>query len=252
MADGNAAGMGHNNPPEELPYDKAALDGFAAAGVVFMARAGEWLDLETIEDEENAGLLADFISGVKGRRKIAEESRKRDKTIWDDKGKAVQAAYLPVISKLDKAVERVQPMMTAWIQRQDAIRRAAAEAAAAAAAAKRAEAEAAAAAAAARNDISGEVDAEAAQKEAEKAEKEAARMAKSRASVRSGTGAGRTMSLRTLPFAHVINARVAAMRYHDHPDMLALLARLATAELRSAGAPQSIPGIEIRHEQKAV
>lgn len=252
MADGTLAPMGHNAGP---PFNEAEVEKLNAEGAKFLDAAGQWLENGELKSEDDAQRLNDFIAGLKKRKKAADEARKAAKKPFDDAGKAVQAAYTPILKKLDTAAAKVAPLLSKWLERKEAERRAEAERAAKEAAFKQQEAERKAAEAAARNDISGEIDAEAAQKEAEAAAKEAARAAKARANVSSATGGGRTASLRSYVEIEVTNPRVLFMRYQSHPEVIDTLRRLAQAEARSKdfdAEKDEIPGAKITVTRRAV
>lgn len=253
MADGNALPpRDHNNPP---PFDQEQVDALAAEAAQFLDAAGEWIEAAPIASQDQAAKLNDFIAGCKAARKRVDEARKEAKRPHDEAGKAVQAAFKPVLEKLEKSAERVQPMLTAFMEEQEAKRREEARRVEEEARKAREEAEAAAARAAARNDISGEVDAEAAQEQAAERAKEAERLAKARANVSSATGGGRTAALRTYVRAEVSNLRVAVMTFADDPELREVLVRLAERRARAKGfdaETDTIPGFNLKIERKAV
>jgi type IV secretory pathway VirB10-like protein len=252
MLDQSPAAAGHNNPP---PFDPAEVERLNAEGAAFLDAAAVWLENGDLKSEDDAQRLNDFIEGVKGREKIAEEARKAAKKPHDDAGKAVQTAFKPVADKMALAKTKVQPLLTAWLQKKEDDRLAEVERQRKAAQFAQEEADRAAAAAAARNDISGEVDAQAAREAAEKQAKEVERAAKQRSNVTSATGGGRTASLRTVIDAEVTNARVLFMRYADRPEVLDVLRSLATREARSKdfnAKTDTIAGAKITISQKAV
>jgi len=243
---------GHNNPP---PFDQAEVDQLTQEGAKFLEVAAQWLENGDLTTEEDAQRLNDFTNGVSARSKIAEAARVKAKKPHDDAGKAVQAAFKPVIEKMDKAKEKVQPLLTKWLQAKEAERLAEVERQRAAAKVAQDEADRKAAAALARNDISGEVDAEAAKNAAAQAAKDAEKLARGRSNVSSATGGGRTASLRTVIEAEVVNARVLFMRYSERPELIECLRNLATREARSAefnAKTDNIPGAKITVTQKAV
>ena len=244
--------IGDNNPP---PYRESVVEQHNAKAVEFLDAAGDWLDLKEIQSAEQAAELNDFIAGVKARIKETDADRKSDKAPFDEAGKAVQAAYAPIIDKLKKAVERVAPMQTAWLRKLDAQRKAEAEAKAEAARKAQEEAARQAAQAASRNDLAGEAEAAAAAKRAEEMQKEAERAAKARAQAGSASGGARTASLRRFVHARLVNERAAFMHFQGHPDLVECLTRLANAEVRAKGfdpKTDKIPGFEIFTEEKAV
>jgi type IV secretory pathway VirB10-like protein len=243
---------GDNNPP---PFDPAIVEELNTGGQAFLEAAATWIENGDLETEDDATRLNDFIAGIKARVKAADDERVKAKKPHDLAGKAVQAAFKPVIDKMERAKTVVQPLLTTWLQKKRAEKDAEAARQRAAAKAAQEEADRKAAAAEARNDISGQVDAEAAREAADKATKDAERLAKRSANVGSATGGGRTASLRTVIEAEVLNARVLFMRYQDRPEVLEVLRSLATREARSAGfnaKTDTIPGAKITTTKKAV
>jgi len=247
MPDGHTttAGPGHNAPP---PYREDVVSAHDAKAAEFLDAAGEWLEMGEIPDETAAGQLADFITGTKKVMKAVDEDRKADKKPHDDAGKAVQAAYTPIIAKLKAAVERVTPMQTAWLERVEAERKAEADRIEAEARKAAEEAERQAAGARSRNDVAGEVETEDARKAAEEKAKEADKMRRQRPQAKSATGGGRTASLRT-------NLRAAFIAFQDEPDLLECLRKLAERRARSKDFDperDEIPGCNVITERKAV
>lgn len=244
--------MGDNRPP---PYRAEIVEGHEAKAREFVDAAGEWLDLGEIADETQAAKLNDFVAGVKAVMKTVDADRKLDKAPHDDAAKAVQGVYNPIIGMLKRAVERVEPLQRAWLQKEQERQRAeAARRAQEAAAAARA-AEEAAQKAEARNDIAGEVAAEAAAKEAARLQKEAARAEKAKAQVGSAGGGARTASLRTSWRAEITNIRVAFLAFEDAPEVADLIRTLAERKARSSGfdaEKDTIPGIRLHKTEKAV
>ena len=239
--------IGHNNPP---PYDPAVLGGLESEIAQWADAAGEWLDLGEVETDAQAGHLSDFVAGANALKKRVEDARKAAKKPHDEAGRAVQAAFAVPATKIERAVEKAKKLLGPFLARKKAEAEAAKREAMAAAEKARKEAEEKARQAAARNDISGEVEAEKALKDAEKARKAASREAK--AQVKSVSGGGRTMSLRTTRSAEITNINQVFMHYRDRPEVADLLTRLATADVRAKDVDETtIPGIRITETQTA-
>lgn len=253
MPDGTQTpAAGHNRGPH---YDEALVAKLTEETNGFLDAAGTWLDNGEIDKEADAERLNDFIKGLKKRRREIDTARSDAKRPHDDAGKAVQAAFKPVLASVDKAVVKVEPLLTAFLQKKQREKEEAAKAAAEAARKAEEEAQAKAAKAASRNDVAGEAAAEAAQEEAEQARKEADRAAKSRAGVSSATGGARKASLRRTVHVDVINPRVAFMHFAEHTALLDCLTKLAEAEARAKdfdAEKDTIPGCKIRIEERAV
>lgn len=239
--------FGHNRPP---PFDADALAEHERRAREFADAAGDYLDLGEIASEEDAQRLNDYMAGARKLRKEIDAARVAEKKPHDEAAKAVQAAFAPVLAILDKSVDKVKPLLTDYLRRKkeaaDAEKRRKEHEAARA----REEAARLAAQAAARNDVAGEAEAEAAAKEAARLEKEAARSAK--AVVASATGGTRSAGLRTARTAEITNINQVFMHYRSHPEVAALLTRLATADVRAKDVDETaIPGIRIIETQVA-
>lgn len=239
--------IGHNRPPH---FDPEEVAGYKARVADFADAAGEWLDLEKIETEEQASKLNDYITGARQLAKEIEEARKAAKQPHLDAGSAVDNAYKPLTNPLEKAVAKVKALLTAFAlakaereekARLEAIRKAREEHEAAEKAAREA---------ASRNDVMGESEAEARLKEAEKAAKKA-ETARPTGQIASATGGGRTAALRPYYDARVIGVKQAVLwAIETHPaDVMDLLTRLANAEKRHDKTVE-IPGIvfDVRKE----
>jgi D-ribose pyranose/furanose isomerase RbsD len=238
--------MGGNNPP---PFDPAIVEKHAEIAAQFIAAAGEWIENGDLASEEDAQRLNDFRAGIRARKKETEDDRKAAKKPHDDAGKAVQTAYLPILEKLDRAISKTDPILKKWMEKVEAERKAEAARIAEEARRQREEADRLAAQAQARNDLSGEVDAEAAMKEAEKAEKTATRMAKGTVKVSSATGGARSASLRTIRRAEITNIYLVFNQFKDHPDVRGVLESLATGAIRRG---EEVEGVRVVEERRAV
>jgi len=246
------ATIGDNNPP---PYDPAEVERLNIEAAQFLDAAAEWLEAGPITTEDQAAKLNDFISGTKKRKTATDEARKVAKKPHNDAGDAVQAAYVPIIDKMLRAVTKVTPLLSAWLIAKETKRLAEVKRQQDAARAMQVEADEKAKQAAARNDISGEIDAEAATKAAEKAAADAQRLAKTTSKVSSSSGGGRTAALRPVIEVTVTNPRVLFMRYQEHPDLLECLRNLAAREARTKdfdAKVDKIPGAKITVTMKAV
>ena len=231
-------------------YDPAIHAELSAHVQVFCDAAGKWLDIKTVQNAEQAERLTDFVTGARGLFKRVEDSRKAAKKPWDDLGAAVQSAYTPLTAKVDKIGKSMKAMQAEWLKREEARIAAEKREAEARAAAEREAAQKVLDEAAARNDISGQVEAEEALKAAQKQDKAAAKPAKAKAG--SATGAGRTMSLRTVKTAEIVNARACFAYFQNDPAVVDVLQRLANAAVRSGDLNEDqaiMAGIKIKTEK---
>lgn len=240
------AGMGHNNPPAD-PVEtlKATVNERAVAGKA-------WLELVAIENEEQAVKLNDFLSQLRESIKDADAWKAEAKAPLSKQITTIDTTYKALTEPLTNLGKKLKEKLTAFAQekqrRLDEERRIAAEAARKAAE----EAEAARKAAEKANDVVAEAEAAERAKQAAKLEKAAAKPV--RTQVASGTGGGRTMSMRTYHVAQVENMNRAFAFFRDHPErgpeLAKLLASWAEAERRAKDGAKEIPGITFIEEQR--
>lgn len=229
-AEAAQAVVGHNNPPA---YDPEILGDLEKRTAEFLEVTQEWIDLDEIVDESQAGLCTDQIDGLRKLWKEADGARKAAKKPHDDAGKEVQSAFNPILQKLKRAADALKPKVEAYtIERQKA------EAAKLAeqeeeARKNREVAEALAKEAAESGDINAQVEAEEQIKSATQAERDAAKGPS--AKVKSTTGSGRTMSMRKVKEVEITNINTLFMHFKDEPKVAELLKSLATAKVRSKG-----------------
>ena len=240
--------IGDNIPP---PFDHEQLAAKEADVASFVDAAGEWLDLGEIETDVQQGYLTDFVDGARKKAKQLEDWRVTTKEPHRKAAEAVDNAVRPASTKLRTAIDRALDMLGKY---QGKKRRAAEEAAAAARRAAdeaQAQAERDRQAALARNDISGEVDAEAAKKEAEATARQAERVAEDAGRARSATGAGRTVALVTIRSARIDNIRLAFMAVQDDPIVIEGIQRALNAKIRATGFSGTVPGVTIIETERA-
>lgn len=242
---------GHNNPP---PFDQGKVDALTKKVAEWADAGTDWLNKKTVDDAETAAKLADYINGGRGVIKEIEKTRKDEKDPHLKAGKAVDAAFKEIGARLEKTLQAVQPMQTAWLRKEqdrlDAERRAAEEEAkrlAEEAERKRKQAEE-------RNDMAGVADAEAEAKNAAKQEKKAAKPVKAKAA--SHSGGGRAVSLRDKRVVEVTNTRLLFMYFKSDEDVMAKVAEVlksaAAAQIRGGVPADKIPGITTKVEKVAV
>lgn len=195
-----AVGIGHNSlaifDPEKAKAHEALIGEKVSV-------AGEWLDLKALTSEDQAERLNEFITGSRGLWKKIEDERKAEKKPFDDAGTLVQKAYAPLLDRLDKAVTRVKPLLSAWIVEKERLARIEREAAEAAARAEKEAAAKAEAEAIERNDISGEIAAQERAAAADATVKEVAATARKGFGVASASGGGRKLAVRTTREAQI-------------------------------------------------
>jgi len=238
------AGLGHNGAPPYVPDD------LLAKVADFAATAGEWLDVKAISSAEQAARCTDYLDGARELFKLLDSERRRQKIPHDEAAKAVQEVFRPSLEKVDFSIKRVGSVMTAWLSAEKRRQEEQQRQERAEAQRLRREAEDLARMAEARNDIDGMVAAQAQLAEAERAQKEASKKVSARAG--SATGGGRLTSLRVTTECVVESKGVALARYRDHPEVIALIERLATAEVRAQKGEKVAPnGFKLVEKESA-
>lgn len=223
--------MGHNSLAASA--DVEAADRFAAG-------VDEWI-AKGIGDEVAASRVRDLLAELTRRRNTLDEQRKAEKEPHLQAGKAVDAKYKRPLDIYDACKKRVGDLLAGWLRKeQDRI---VAERAAADAEARRLTEEARRAAAESDASTIAAIEAETAFRKAEEAAKAAQRLSAARPQVESGHGNARRATLRVTRYAKVADFAKAVKTYWAHPDVCAVLERLASADARAGKA--SIPGFEI-------
>ena len=230
-------GMGHNQGP---PFDEALLAELTDLAKKQAAAGDAWKAAPPVEDEETEGKLTDYLSGLTASISRIEQARKDQKQPHLDAGRAVDEAFNPLKKALEARQGAVKWKLGEWLKikrtRQEAAARATREAAEAEA--RRLEAEAAQAADA--------VEAERKAAEAKAAQKAAAKASEPvKTQAKSGTGAGRTVGLRTTYKAEILNWAFAIKHFSETPEVREVVQRLADAEARRQKEALAIPGVRV-------
>lgn len=222
----SAAPKGHNNPPP--------LEAFSLHIEELFALASGSLAAGPVTTDEQEAALDMLLDDVRTAKKDADTQRAAEKKPHDDAGKAVQAAWKPLLDRCDAAVAAIKDALTPY---REARQRAKDEAA------RKAREEAEAAQKAAQEALRGSDDLE----ERFAAEAELERAAKLTAQAnrigRAATG------LRTHWEAEITDRKAALVHYiTQRPDAFeALIQQLADADARGTRAP--VPGV-VFHERK--
>lgn len=252
LDDSNPARPGHNSG-DAMPYDLAAFQPLELRAREIADAGAAWIKLPKIETEEQAQKANDFLAQVKKIEKDTEAERKAQKAPHETAGKAVDAAFKGLLDPLSKIAGPVKSKLVAFA---DEKRRAEeVEKARLAEEARKAteESERLKAQAEQRGDVFGQAEAEKAAKDAAKMAKDAAKPVK--AQIKSATGGGRTMAVRTIKRARITNINKAFAFFRDHADegflnaLQTEITRMAEFELRRKDGPSEIPGIEVYEER---
>lgn len=233
---------GHNNPPDDSPFEAFT----AHIGDLF-EEAKNWLDGSGVNSDAEADAVSKLLEMLRTAAKDADKARAIEKKPHDDAAKAVQAKWKPLLDRADMAVSTCKRVLAPWLAKKEAEARAAAEAAR-----KDAEEKARKAAEAMRSttldDLAAREQAEALLKDAKSAEAAANRAEKARPQA---SGDTRAVTLRTSYRPELANPSEALRHYVAHePDAIkACLQSLAEADVRRG--KRQIPGFLI-HEEKTV
>jgi hypothetical protein len=224
------------NSTPDIAYSMAVDD--------LYAEAANFVDGEPVKTQGEADALAAIITGAKQIRKDADAARKVEKQPHDDAAKAVQAKWVPVLTKVDDVIAAVQKPLAAWLLAQEAERQRIAQE-------TQAEADRLAAEAIAAARTSGSLESLTATRELQDAAFDAAKVAKRAGKAKSHVhGGGRAIGLRTYWDVTMTDGKAAvqwAMRHHAD-DLREYLLTLAKRDV-SAGS-RAIPGFVIQEERK--
>ena len=243
------AGIGHNNPPEPLPFD--AISQRIEA---LYDEAQQWLDGEPVTNQGMADGLNKLIVMIREAEKEADELRKAENKPYDEGKAEVQKRYAPLIGntksvkgKTVLALELAKKALTPWLEALERQKREAEAKARAEAEAKRKAAEEAFQATKV-TDLAARQHAEILADEAKQAEIAAARAAKDKAKAKGG--AGRATTLRTY-YRHELTDPTEFARWiwmNCRPEMRGFLDDMAK-RLVDANPHRPLPGVTI-HEEK--
>ncbi len=236
------APLGHNNPPEPTPLERVSETVADLYG-----EAKLWLDGAPVENQDHADGLARLLDEARKAEKAADAARVVEKEPHLAAGRAVDAAFKPVIDNAKRMQTGLKAALQPWLtkleaekrerERQareeaDRLAREAAEARRAADAANLSEVE----------------EAEAKIMAAKKAEADASRATKDRGQAKGGL---RAVSLHTYYEAEVTDFTTAARHYcaTNRDAFREVVDRLAAEDVRAG--KRTIPGVAV-HERSRV
>ena len=231
------ATIGHNNPPEPSPFE------LVQNGINDLyEEARQWLDGEPVTTQKQADSLQILDDQLKKIAKEAETMRVAERQPHLDANKAIQARFLPLLEKTDKARECIseaqKPFMIAKQKQQEEEARKIREEAD-----KKHAGAVAALQSSSLDNLAEREAAEAKLKEAKNAAKDAKRAEKARPNVK---GEGRAKTLSTTYTAVINDMRLAIMAmYERYPQPYhELTQRLCDQSVSPNG--KQIPGVEVK------
>lgn len=232
--------IGHNIPPGGV--ELSALRDRTAE---LIETTNRWInERPELLNEDMAAKARDFYGQLDKQIKAVDKERSEQKRPHLDANLEIDARFNPLKRLLETAKELFKNPIEAWgekleTQRLADLRAAEEDARKAQETAQKATDEAARGG----GDVVGKfVAADEAVKKADEAAKEAEQIAKSKISIK-GNYSDRAMGFRATWKARVKNIDVAFQSYRDHPEVAALLTRLASADAR--GGRRRINGFEI-------
>ena len=243
MAKARVAVIGDNNPPEPTLIE-AAREKITDLEL----EANNWFDGAEVENQGQADEVSKIIDAARAAKKRFEADHKVEKQPHLDAGRAVDAAWKPLIAATDRVVEVAKAALTPFLIAQERAKRAAEEAAKARADELAAEARRLAA----QNDgsLAAAKARDAAIEDARIADARAAAAERDKAGAK-GAGMARTVSLRTTWRASVVDRR--ALLNHiarTRPDDLSEWLDTWAATAVRLGA-RDLPGVETYEEKVA-
>lgn len=236
---------GHNNPPEPTPLELAR-----EAVEAVRTEAAHWLDGTAVETQAQADEVGKLMRLAGEAARAAEAWRVAEKAPHLEAGKAVDAAFKPILADAERIKAGCSKLLAPWLQRQEQERQAALRLAREAEdAARRAAAEAARQAEASTDLGALDASAEAAQR-AREAETQAREIATSKPAVETLEGS-RRVTLRSVWTGAVTDLSPALLHYlrTDKDAVLAAIQALVDRDVR-AGA-RSIPGVTVTETKVA-
>lgn len=249
MTSAALAVVGHNNPPEQTPFDavKEKIEDL-------YGEAKNWLDGDPIANQEQADQVQRLMRLIQAAEKEADEARKEEAKPHDEAKAAIQDRYNALIGKTKTvtgltvmAVDACKKALAPWLIKADEEKRRREEELRKEAEAKRL---AALEAAKQRESLDGREQFEQAVQQARQAEDYARKAAKDKASAK---GEGRAVTLRDRYTAEVTDyAEFARHVWANHRSDLFAFLDAQAKKICDAGVHHGTPGVAIHHERVPV
>ena len=234
------AEVGHNNPPPLETWKLHIED--------LLAEAQSFLDGEPVANQDQADSIGKLLGMLREARRGADEQRKIEKKPHDDAAKAVQAAWNPILERVEMAESVAKRALAPFLMAEEARKRAEAEAARAEAERIQREAQEAARAAAQSANLAQREEAERLAKEAEKANSAANKAEKAKPLA---AGTGRSVGLTSVWTATLVDP-VEALKHYRANQPAALKEWLSDQAQKDVRAGvRAIPGFDIVEERRA-
>lgn len=238
---------GHNNPPEQTPFEEAQEE-----ITDLYSEARNWFDGEPIKTQKQADAVQTLMRMIQAAAKKADESRKKENKPFDDAKKSVQEKYNKLIGDTKavtgltvKAIQSCKTALAPFLAEQEKIRLAEVEKARKEAEEKERIAREAMQKAQESVDLEAREAAEKLIDEARVAEKAAKKIGKSKTKA---SGMGRAASLRTSYEPEIVDFTAAARYFwvKNKSNFEELILKLAQQEI-DAGI-RKIEGIKVNEK----
>lgn len=243
------AEIGHNNPPEETPFEAVK-----AKILDHYEEAGNWCDGEPINSEKQATAVSALIGSLRKLAKEAEALRKEEVKPHDDAKKVIQARYNPLIQK-DRgktalAIEMLKGVAAPWLEKKKQAKEEAERQAHEEAEAERLKAEQAMAAARESTNLADREEAERIADQAKLAEQAAKAISKQSTTVKNGSGRGLYLKPTYTPVLTDPSAVCAHYWNTDNARLMEKIMELVRSDFSSGN--RNIPGIQCNETKTAV
>lgn len=246
-------GIGHNQPPPELPTPFAIAE--KAVNDIY-DETTLWLDGHQINSQELADGVANLLAKIREAEKLADDARVAEKAPLDEAIKEIQARYAPLIAdtkavkgKTVLAAAACKKALQPWLEAEDRRIREEARIVREEADRQRCEAEKALRASETAN-LAGRAAAEELLSAAKKAD--AAANVAEKQTAKAGGAFGRSAALRTV-YVPTITDPVVAVRHYwivAREKMLTFVSGMIERDIRLG--KRKIPGVEITETKVAV
>lgn len=213
-----------------------------------LEEAKHWLDGNPVTSQDEADAVAKLLDLARKAKRVADDARKEEKRPLDEKAKAIQVKYSPIIKDADLIASTCKAALAPFIEEQERVAREAERVAR-----EQAEAAEIAAQKAMREsnvaDIELRQEAEKLAEAAKTAEATALKTAKQRGSAKGGA---RAVSMRTTYNAVIVDLNEAVKHYWkiQRLEFETLVIKLAAKDVRAG--KKSIPGFKIVEHKEVV
>lgn len=239
-ADTEAAGIGHNNPPDPFKDMVKEIDDL-------YGEAKQWLDGEDLTTDGQADTIGDMVAMFRTLKATHTKLKDIEKRPHLDANSAIEKVYKPELTKITRAIDNLLPVLTKWNQKKEAEQKAEAER-------LRILAEEEAAAAqeelqSSTGNLEAREQAETRVEQSDTLTQEAKKAGKEK--TQSGGNYGRKIGMKTIWHTTLIDINDAFVELGDDPRVAEVLITIAKEKVR-VNKVCEIKGFEIKDERVAI